>query len=270
VVVSVADTTAPSAPTDVTTSVSGSNVTVSWTASTDNIGVVGYDVHRGTSSGFTPSTANRVAQVTGTSGVDTDVLGGTWYYKVVARDGNNNLSNASAAASAVVAPPPPQEVSLTPTADTYLNSAAATTNFGTSSSMIVGGGPSLDGLLRFDLPAAPRGLALTSVKLAVHSTTSAFATSTQAIQVKSAADTWDESTVTWNTRPTYGSTVLGTLSSIDTLNTTYTITLDAAPFAGVTGSTSLALTMSGADETQLYTRTFGGVSYRPALVLGYS
>ena len=40
---------------------------LSWGAATDNVGVVRYNVHRSTTSGFTPSTANRIAQPTGTS-----------------------------------------------------------------------------------------------------------------------------------------------------------------------------------------------------------
>ena len=59
---------------------------LSWTAATDNIGVARYNVHRGASAGFTPSAANRVAQVTGTTYTDAGMAAGDHYYRVIAED----------------------------------------------------------------------------------------------------------------------------------------------------------------------------------------
>src|SRR5205085_6133580 len=53
-----ADTTAPSAPGGLAASVSGTTATLNWSASTDNVGVVRYDVYRSTTSGFAPAAAN--------------------------------------------------------------------------------------------------------------------------------------------------------------------------------------------------------------------
>ena len=50
-----ADTTPPSAPASLTASVAGGTVNLSWSASTDDVGVVRYNVYRGTSAGFTPT-----------------------------------------------------------------------------------------------------------------------------------------------------------------------------------------------------------------------
>jgi YD repeat-containing protein len=96
------DTVAPSAPGGPTATGGLGTVALSWTASTDNVGVTGYDVHRSTTSGFTPSAANRVATVAGTSHGDSGLAAGTYHYRVVARDGAGNSSPASAQASAVV------------------------------------------------------------------------------------------------------------------------------------------------------------------------
>ena len=74
--------------------------TLSWGAATDNVGVVRYNVHRGTSSGFTPSAANRIAQPTGTSYTDTGLAAGTYFYKVTAEDAAGNVGPASNEASA--------------------------------------------------------------------------------------------------------------------------------------------------------------------------
>ena len=62
-----ADTTAPTAPGGLGGSVIGSTVNLTWTGSTDDVGVIRYNVHRGTSAGFTPTAGNRIAQPTGTS-----------------------------------------------------------------------------------------------------------------------------------------------------------------------------------------------------------
>ena len=65
----------PTAPAGLTAS-GGPQVALSWAAATDNVGVARYNVHRGTGPGFTPSTANRVAQPTGTSFTNTGLASG--------------------------------------------------------------------------------------------------------------------------------------------------------------------------------------------------
>ena len=77
-------------------------MSLGWTASTDNVGVSRYNVHRSTTSGFTPGVANRVAQPSGTSYADSGLAAGTYYYRVIAEDAAGNLSAASSQASATV------------------------------------------------------------------------------------------------------------------------------------------------------------------------
>ncbi len=100
--VRIGDTVAPTAPSNLTASGSPGQVTLSWTASSDNGGVAHYNVHRSTTAGFTPSTANRIAQPTGTNYVNGTLGAGTYYYKVIGEDGAGNLSPASNEASATV------------------------------------------------------------------------------------------------------------------------------------------------------------------------
>ena len=64
------DTTPPTAPATLTATPGSGTATLGWSASTDNVGVVRYNVHRSTTNGFTPSAANRIAQPTGTSYAD--------------------------------------------------------------------------------------------------------------------------------------------------------------------------------------------------------
>ncbi|WP_082801211.1 glycosyl hydrolase family 18 protein [Herbidospora cretacea] len=82
------DTTAPSTPGGLTvTGVTSNSVSLSWNASTDNVGVTGYLVYRG---------GTLVTTVTGTSFTDTGRSANTAYtYQVRARDAANNQSGLS-------------------------------------------------------------------------------------------------------------------------------------------------------------------------------
>ncbi|MGI9111088.1 MAG: LamG-like jellyroll fold domain-containing protein, partial [Gaiellaceae bacterium] len=103
-----ADSVPPTAPTSLAATATAGQIALTWGASTDAGGVTRYNVHRSTTAGFTPNTANRIAQPTGTSHTDT-VAAGTYYYKVTAEDAAGNISPASNQASATVTPggPPP-------------------------------------------------------------------------------------------------------------------------------------------------------------------
>jgi chitodextrinase len=87
-----ADTAAPSAPTNLTSpSKTSTSVSLAWTASTDNVGVTGYDVYRGTTLAGTSTT---------TSSTVTGLTANTAYsFTVRARDAAGNVSASSAALS---------------------------------------------------------------------------------------------------------------------------------------------------------------------------
>ncbi|CAM4350928.1 chitodextrinase [Paenibacillus endophyticus] len=88
-----ADTQAPSAPTGLTApSKTDTTVNLSWTASTDNVGVTGYEVYRGATLAGTTTGATTL-QVTG-------LTANTAYsFTVKAKDAAGNLSAASSALS---------------------------------------------------------------------------------------------------------------------------------------------------------------------------
>ena len=94
------DTTPPTAPTNVVaTANSSSQITVTWTASTDNVGVTGYRVERCQGSGC--STFTQVGTPTASPYVDTGLAASTMYvYRVRATDAAGNLSAYSSTASA--------------------------------------------------------------------------------------------------------------------------------------------------------------------------
>ncbi|WP_226872972.1 fibronectin type III domain-containing protein [Microbispora sitophila] len=90
------DTTAPSVPAGLrVTGTTSSSVSLAWNASTDDVGVTGYQVYRG---------SQLVTTVTGTTYTDGGLASGTTYsYTVRARDAAGNVSAASAAISATTA-----------------------------------------------------------------------------------------------------------------------------------------------------------------------
>ena len=96
------DTGPPTPPSNLAAIGSVSSVALAWSGSSDDVGVVRYNVHRSTTQGFTPSAANRVGQPTTTAFADSPLSAGTYYYRVTAEDGAGNISAASGEASAVV------------------------------------------------------------------------------------------------------------------------------------------------------------------------
>ncbi|MEW2246181.1 carbohydrate binding domain-containing protein [Streptomyces sp. NPDC058733] len=83
-----ADTQAPTAPTGLTsTGKTSSSVSLKWNASSDNVGVTGYDVYSG---------ASKVASASGTSATVSGLSASTSYtFTVKARDAAGNVSGAS-------------------------------------------------------------------------------------------------------------------------------------------------------------------------------
>jgi chitodextrinase len=126
------DTSPPTAPASLTATGTGpTTVALSWQASTDNVGVTGYTVYRGTTA---------IATVSGgtTSYTDSGLTPGTAYsYTVTASDGAGNVSPPSSQASATTQPdttPPSAPGSLAATGVTPsqvdLSWTASTDNVG--------------------------------------------------------------------------------------------------------------------------------------------
>ncbi|MFC5703157.1 carbohydrate binding domain-containing protein [Cohnella faecalis] len=91
------DSQAPTAPTNLTsTAKTDTTVSLSWTASTDNVGVTGYDIYQGTT---------KIGTSTTTSYTATGLSGNTAYsFTVKARDAAGNVSAASSALSVTTNP----------------------------------------------------------------------------------------------------------------------------------------------------------------------
>ncbi|HWU46764.1 MAG TPA: DNRLRE domain-containing protein [Humibacter sp.] len=270
------DTTPPSVPSGVAANASDTSIAVTWSASSDNVGVTGYSVYRGSTAGFTADASSKIADLPGTSYNDTGLAAGTYYYKVTARDAAGNVSAASGAASATIAPPvqPPTVVTLNPTDDAMVYQSNPTTNYGTNTQLSANGGTNtVQSFLKFALPAAPAGTALTSATLRVRTSTDATAGSADPHAFRTATGDWSQSSVTWNTRPTSLGGTVGTLSGATATNTEYTVTLDAAQVAALLGGSAtfaLVADTGNVDNVRLWSDESATSSYRPLLTLTYT
>jgi chitodextrinase len=136
------DTTPPTAPTNlVTTVVSPTQINLSWTASTDNVGVTGYKVER--CQGAACSNFAQIATPTATTLNDTGLTGSTSYsYRVRATDAAGNLSTYSASATMGTPAPTltaPSNLAATAASSTQINLtwSASTETGGTISGYLV-------------------------------------------------------------------------------------------------------------------------------------
>ncbi|MDF7819489.1 glycoside hydrolase family 9 protein [Runella sp. MFBS21] len=146
-VTSTADTQAPTAPTNLTTSnISQTSLTLNWTAATDNVGVTAYEVYQGT------TLVN--GNVVGTSFVVNGLTCNTSYnFTVKAKDAAGNSSEASNVASAttsacdVQAPSIPTNLTASniSTGSLTLNWTASTDNVGVTAYEVYRGNTLVNG-----------------------------------------------------------------------------------------------------------------------------
>src|SRR5207245_2254749 len=114
----ITDTQPPTAPANLTATASGSQINLSWTASTDNVGVTGYMVERCQSASC--ATFAQLATPTTTTFSDTGLAASTSYsYRIRATDPAAYTSPYPTVATAAITDTQP------PTAPTNLTAAAS-------------------------------------------------------------------------------------------------------------------------------------------------
>jgi len=188
------DTQAPSTPAALSaTATSASQINLSWSASSDNVGVTGYRVYRA---------GVLVGSPTGTIFSNTGLSAATAYsYTVAAIDAAGNLSAASNTASATTQSGSATTLTLAPTDDAYIRDGSnAANNYGTDPLLIVktdSAGAVRYSYLKFNL--ATLGT-VNSAKLRLYGSASA-ATTLTAYQ---AGDSWTNSALSWNNAPPAG------------------------------------------------------------------
>jgi PKD repeat protein len=251
-----ADATPPTDPTGFTATANGSTkVDLAWGASTDNVGVTAYDIFRNGS-----STALVSLAASAVSYQDTGLSPSTTYsYTIQARDGAGNRSNLVGPRSATTgAGGTTATITLNPVADSYVNSASPTTNYGTNVSIRVSGGTSImRSFLRFDLSGISGTIQGASLMVYANS-----AQSTGYSVYRVADTTWGELTITDTNAPAVDATASGASGPI--LINTWT-SVDILSLAGPAegGLMSVALKTTGS-QTNLASRES---ATKPQLVL---
>jgi chitodextrinase len=131
------DTQPPTQPTNLIATGGLGSVSLTWNTSTDNVGVTGYHVYRSTTSGFTPSPSNLIANASTNNYTDSGLFAGTYFYLVAAFDAAGNTSTpsneASGTATADTTPPTaPTNLTATVVSSGQINLAwtASTDNVG--------------------------------------------------------------------------------------------------------------------------------------------
>ncbi|MFF3622867.1 LamG-like jellyroll fold domain-containing protein [Streptomyces sp. NPDC002467] len=154
--------------------------------------------------------------------------------------------------------------------DTYINQGAPSTAYGTSTSLAVRGTSAYETYLRFTLPAAPAGQVLKSASLQFKTTTQTGAGTADKVSVVPVTGTWSGGGTTFNTKPTLGTTPLGSIASVPDGSAVQNVPLDTAALsAALGGSYSMGLTSTGTDPLWLWSSESTAAEGAPQLVLTF-
>ncbi len=166
-------------------------------------------------------------------------------------------------------------VTLTAVADTYADQGAATSNFGTATTLNVRSATSGNrrSFVRFDLSAIPTTarVQLATLKL----TMSTAPTASRSLEADKVSATWAETSLTWNVQPAAGAAT-ATVASGTTAGVilSWTVTTDAAAFV-TTPATNFGWRVKDVTESSATARlaVFNArefTSGRPTLVVVYA
>jgi len=251
------DTTPPTAPTGLSaTAASSSQVDLGWNASTDNVGVTGYEVYRGTT---------LIKTVTGTSTSDTTVAPSTTYsYSVKAKDAAGNVSPASDPAT-VTTPGGGSggTTTLNALADARVEQANPTTNYGNSSTLAADQSSTaqVESYLTFD--ATEVAGMVTSAKLRLWTTSTSTSATTNGPAVYGVSTDWAEGTIIWNNKP--GRVAMAT-DNAGALAADSMVEYDVTGLVA-NGTYNFSLVPDSTDGTSFNSRSNAATTKRPQLVV---
>ncbi|MEW1635574.1 LamG-like jellyroll fold domain-containing protein [Streptomyces sp. NPDC093801] len=166
---------------------------------------------------------------------------------------------------------PTDTVSKVPAAeDTYINQGAPTTAYGTSTQLAVRGTSAYESYLRFTLPAAPAGQVLKAASLQFKTSTQTGAGTTDTVSVVPVTGTWSGAGTTFTTKPTLGTTPLGSIAGVPDGSALQSVELDTTALSAVLGSSySLGLTSTGTDALWLWSSESTAADAAPQLILTF-
>ena len=249
------DTTPPTAPSSLaSTSPVAGNVGLTWAGSTDEVGVVGYDVFRD---------AQLLARATSTTYADTSAAAGeTHDYHVVAVDAAGNPSPPSNTVTVEVQPPPSGTLTFGADADARVVETKPTSNYGKAAQLRVVGGtdPDIESYLRFVVSGVQGSVQSAVLRVYAYTATvdgpAAYGTSSG----------WTELGITWATRP---APTTGALDDEPAIPGNVWVEYDVTPFVTGNGSFSFVLASTSRDSVDFYSRNSTQATLRPQLVVTF-
>ncbi len=183
----------PSTPANVWASAAGgTEIDLTWSASSDNTGVRGYGIYRG---GALIGTTDATTLNYSDSGLAPDT---TYSYTVDAFDAYGNHSPASSTVTATTAGT--ASYTFSPVADAYVRSDAATSNYGLGSTLTIDASPDYHTYLRFNVTGTAGAVTKATLRLFANDSSSAGC-----LVRGVAATAWDENQVTYANGPALGS-----------------------------------------------------------------
>jgi len=244
-----AETISPSTPANLTaTAVSGTQVNLSWSASSDDTGVRGYGIYE-------RGTLIDVVDHDTLTYSDVNLSPATNYsYRVDAFDGSGNHSALSSSRSATTQGT--GTYTFMPVADAYVAESTTTTNYGTLTTLKADVSPVNRSYLRFNVEGLSGTVTQATLRLYTSSSSSI------GYQVRGViGQNWEEATITYTNSPAVGS-VIGSSGSFASGSWT---SVDVTSLITGNGIHDLALTTT--TTTTLNFQSRDASSNRPQLVI---
>lgn len=195
-----ADMQAPTSPSNLlVTGVTDTTASLSWTASTDNVGVIGYDVYQNGTLKTTVTTTN--VTIPGLSAAT------TYTYTVKAKDAAGNTSVSSNSVDATTTTPTATTQTFNPVADAYVFGGSTKTNYGSATNLQVkyNGTASYTrkSFVKFDLTG--KGISsVTNAKVRLYASSVSGAGN---ITVSQTTDSWTETSIKYSSCPATGASI---------------------------------------------------------------
>lgn len=150
--------------------------------------------------------------------------------------------------------------------DTYVDSANPTANYSTGTGLNFG--DDMFSLIKFDMGLIPNNAIINSAKLTLCSTANTGAGLAELHEITS---DWDETTVTWNTKPSYDSNIFTTINRTSATSTPYETNVTPLVQKQVNGNSFGILIKASTVPTSInFYSSEGSGAQRPTLTIDYT
>jgi hypothetical protein len=243
----------PSQPTGLTaTAPSPNQVALSWTASTDDVGVTGDNIYRDGAPLATTTGSTATTYTDGTASPAT-----TYTYAVSAVDTAGQESPSRATVTITTPATSGTTVTFSPSDDATVDASQPDANLGSANRIVVDNSPLNWALLKFQV-SLPAGCTVGSatLRLTVGATTND--NSVYGGDVYGTSTSWTESTVTWNTRPAPTTGIVSKWGSPVALSTSYPF--DVTSLVPGSGTVGIMVQSPNSDGARYYSKNSSGTA----------